>query len=102
MSQYKLTEELYTKITVFLKSNPVSEVEALLPAFTKLADAPEKIFEQDELVPALNYMVNKPYFLVFDVLNKVFPLLPVEQQEEVRVVEPEVVATPAETSLPTT
>lgn len=97
-NKYKFQPEVHTKLVNYLKSKSFEDVGQLLP---KIMGDENSEFEQDDVIVVLNYMVNRPYFEVQDLLSKIFPLTPVNANPEVvePAVMPEVASTPEETSI---
>lgn len=114
MPKFKIESPVVEGITTLLRTKPVIEVEKLLATITSKAESEVKMFEQEELVPILNYLVNCSYNESHSVLNRIFsykedgsfsiapePEAQIESAPEAQaeVVIPEVVASPPETSL---
>lgn len=105
MPRFKLESPVVEGITTLLRTKPVIEVEKLLATIASKAESEVKMFEQEELVPILNYLVNCSYNESHSVLNRIFSYKEdgsfsiTPEPEEVPVIQPEVVASPPETSL---
>jgi len=114
MPKFKLEKPVTEAITELLRKNPFVEVEALLATIDSKSNDEIQLFEQEELVPILNYLINKSYNEVHHILNRIFSHKedgsfsiapePEEAASESQVgsiqgVDPEIVASPEETSL---
>jgi hypothetical protein len=109
MPRFQLSKEQFTEVYSALET-PHKELGALISLMDEKGSEEVHIFEQEEITKVLSYFTDKPYYRVNEVLNKIFPLHSLPEPEasvasegapgEVPVVQAEVVASPAETSLP--
>lgn len=110
MARIVLKKEMFEKLSAFIKSKPFAEVEAMGATLSAKVALEAKAFEDEEIIPILNYLYNRPFSEVHNVLRKLLTFnddgtsklnddaLEVPLPEPV--VQPEVVASPPETSIP--